>query len=71
MTKTDPTIQIIDNTQEDVRDEAHILFCNKWKEVRKVQGKEKGMAYEVPDTGKIALSKQYIGKKVRIFVEVD
>lgn len=70
MTKTDPDLQVIDNTEEDVSGEAHILFCDQWKEVRKVQGKEKGKAYTVPDNGIIKLSKQYIGKKIRIFVEV-
>jgi len=71
MTITDPDIQIINNTDEDASGEAHVLFCNKWKEVRKVQGKDKGKPYEVPENKIITLSKEYIGKKVRIFVEVD
>lgn len=71
MTITDPDVQIINNTDEDASGEAHVLFCNKWKEVRKVQGKDKGKAYVVPDNKIITLSKEYVGKKIRIFVEVD
>lgn len=73
MAKTDKSIQSIDNRNENFSDEAHILFCNKWKEMRKVQGEEKGKAYEVPEQGIVSIrfNKMYIGKKLRIFVEVD
>lgn len=70
MTKTNPDIQIINNTEEDASGEAHVLFCSKWKEVRKVQGKDMGKPFVVPENRNITLSKEYIGKKVRVFVEV-
>jgi hypothetical protein len=72
MTKTD-SIKIIDNTNEDMNGEAHVLFYNKWQEIRKVQGEEKGQAYEVPEHGNVSIrfNKKYIGKKLRVFVEVD
>jgi len=70
MTRTNPDLQIIDNTDEDASGEAHVLFCSKWKEVRKVQGKEKGKPFAVPESRNITLSTEYIGRKIRVFVEV-
>lgn len=68
MTKTDQTIECIDNTG--AKGEYHLLDKSEWREIRKVQGKDAGKPYIVPKNGKITLPSFCINREVRIYVEV-
>ncbi len=68
MTKTDKTVQCIDNTG--AKGEYHLLDKGEWREIRKIQGETKGKPYIVPKTGIIRLPSMCIGKELRVYVEV-
>lgn len=67
MTKTDPILRCVDDTGAE--GEYYALDRSKWREVRKVQGKDKGKPYTVPDNGVIKFPSFCVGKRLRIFVE--
>lgn len=73
MTKADTILRCVDDSG--AVGEYHALDKQKWREVRKVQGDEKGKPYTVPDKGAhkgiIRLPAYCIGKQIRIFVEAE
>lgn len=73
MTKSDTVLTCVDDSG--AVGEFYALDRKMWKELRKVQGKDKGKPYTVPNTGAqkgiIRLPSFCTGKQIRIFVEVD
>lgn len=69
MTKTDKVVRCIDDTGAE--GEYTMLDRGKWKELRKVQGADKGKPYSVQENGTIIISRLYAGKEVRIFIKEE
>ena len=51
--------------------EAIVLFCDFWEEIKRVQGKDAGKPYIVPESGVISIRfpPEYIGKPVKVFTK--
>jgi hypothetical protein len=68
MTKTDPILTCTDDSG--AKGEFYALDRSIWRELRRVQGKDKGKPYIIPENGIIRLPKQFKKQKIRIFVEI-
>jgi hypothetical protein len=68
MTKTDTVLRCVDDSGAE--GEFYALDRAKWREVRRVHGKDKGKPYTVPENCIIKLPVAYKNKQLRIFVEI-
>lgn len=68
MTKTDKILRCVDDTGAD--GELYALDRDKWRELRKVQGNEKGKPFTISETGWVKLPKVFKNHELRIYVKV-
>lgn len=68
MTKTDKILRCVDDTGAE--GELYALDRGKWRELRKVQGAEKGKPFTISETGWVKLPKVFKNHEIRIFVKV-
>lgn len=68
MTKIDKILRCIDDTGAE--GELYALDRDKWRELRKVQGDEKGKPYIIPKTGLIRFPTIFKNCEIRVFVKV-
>lgn len=69
MTKTDKILRCVDDTGAE--GELYALDRDKWRELRKVQGDEKGKPYVIPPTGQIRFPLVFKNLEIRVFVKVN
>jgi hypothetical protein len=67
MTKTDPIIICLDDTGAE--GEYTSLDRKVWRELRKVQGIDKGKPLMIQENGRLQLGREFSGYEVRVFVK--
>jgi hypothetical protein len=67
MTKTDPIIICLDDTGAE--GEYTALDRKVWRELRKVQGIDKGKPLMIQENGRLQLGREFSGYEVRVFIK--